>query len=220
MECVQYSFLPHSFKKRTKSVQCHCVTKWEKMKDSDLVNNFDNGAKFPISNFSVNQTDFHYFLPVCNGMAWRRCAAPMHGARRAGNICTELPTGQCRLKAGRQKSKSQIANWRGTLRLPWRRVPRQVGEPCLRFFFFCSESSRISRARSPSRVSRLRHNEPKIENPILKYLFCIPFGLKVSLFQNVFWVSYFRPKYQRKFLIISALESKKQSNQQNQGTFL
>ena len=30
-----------------------------------------NGAKFPISNFSVIQTDFNSFLPVCNGMAAR-----------------------------------------------------------------------------------------------------------------------------------------------------
>ena len=62
--------------------------------------------------------------------ACRRASATMHAqARRAGNICTELPTGQCRLKAGRQKSKSQIAKWR-----------RARVEPCLLNFFFAARA--------------------------------------------------------------------------------
>ena len=40
--------------------------------------------------------------------------------------------------------------------------------------------------------------------------------LKISWFHNVFWVLWFGPKYQR----ISALASKKMSNQKNKGTLL
>ena len=136
-----------------------------------------NGAKFPISNFSVIQTDFHYFLPVCNGMAARHpCMARVAQGIFARNC--QLANAGSRL-AGKSRSlrlQTGAAPY-ACLGAPWLRVPRQVGEPCLRFFFFflffCSESSRISRARSPSRVSRLRHSQPKLENPTGKYLFCI-----------------------------------------------
>ena len=140
-------------------MQCHCVTKWEKMKESDLVNNFDNGAKFPISNFSVIQTDFHYFLPVCNGMAARHpCMARVAQGIFARN---------CQLA----NAGSRLAGKSRSLRLQTGAAPyaclgvggrAKLASRAFNSFFFCSESSRISRARSPSRVSRLRHNEPKI----------------------------------------------------------
>ena len=90
---------------------------------------------------------------VAQGIFARNCQLANAGSRLAGK------SRSLRLQTG--------AAPYACLGAPWRRVPRQVGEPCLRFFFFlffCSESSRISRARSPSRVSRLRHSQPKREN--------------------------------------------------------
>ena len=115
-------------------------------------------SQFQILVLQIIQTDFNSFLPVCNGMVARHpCMARVAQGIFARN---------CQLA----NAGSRLAGKSRSLRLQTGAAPYAcLGVGCRAnlasraydsffFLFFCSESSRISRARSPSRVSRLRHN--------------------------------------------------------------